>query len=161
MAFDLTELAPEHHAEVMGIFNHYVMHSLAAYPEQPLPVEAIRKMAFPGYPILVALTPEKRVAGFGMLRPWHPMPTFRQTAEISYFIAPEHTGRGLGKMFFERLRERAEGMGITQLLASISSANDASLAFHRKQGFVECGRFREVGLKHGQRFDVVWMQKKV
>lgn len=47
------------------------------------------------------------------------------------------------------------------LLASISSRNEQSLAFHRKRGFVECGRLRDVGVKFGKSFDVVWMQKRV
>ncbi|WP_243669404.1 hypothetical protein [Methanoculleus chikugoensis] len=33
------------------------------------------------------------------------------------------------------------------------------MRFHRRHGFVECGRFRNVGSKHGVLFDVVWMQK--
>ena len=43
-------------------------------------------------------------------------------------------------------------------LAHISSANQASIRFHSRHGFTECGRFREVGEKHGTVFDMVWMQ---
>jgi phosphinothricin acetyltransferase len=52
-------------------------------------------------------------------------------------------------------------MGITALLASISSLNPGSLAFHRKKGFQECGRFVDAGRKKGRDFDEVWMQRMV
>jgi len=50
-------------------------------------------------------------------------------------------------------------MGITTILASISSLNEGSLAFHQKNGFRECGRFRDIGVKKGRSFDGIWMQR--
>jgi L-amino acid N-acyltransferase YncA len=50
-------------------------------------------------------------------------------------------------------------MGIAAILASISFLNPESLAFHRKMGFQECGRFVAVGRKKERDFDEVWMQK--
>jgi phosphinothricin acetyltransferase len=56
------------------------------------------------------------------------------------------------------LHEAAERK-ISSILAGISSLNSASVAFHKKRGFQECGRFQKIGRKWGQDFDVVWMQK--
>jgi len=42
--------------------------------------------------------------------------------------------------------------------AHISSLNEGSIRFHLRHGFTECGRFRRVGRKRGQDFDMVWMQ---
>ena len=39
-------------------------------------------------------------------------------------------------------------------MASISSMNEASIAFHRKNGFRECGRFERAGRKNDQDFDI-------
>jgi phosphinothricin acetyltransferase len=61
----------------------------------------------------------------------------------------------------ERLMHVAGEKGITSILAGISSLNSASIAFHKKQGFQECGRFLKIGRKWGQDFDVVWMQKMI
>jgi len=49
--------------------------------------------------------------------------------------------------------------GITNILANISSLNSRSIDFHKKNGFVECGRFKNVGRKKEQLFDTVSMQK--
>ena len=95
------------------------------------------------------------------MRAYNPFPTFARTAEISYFIEQGYTGRGLGKAALARLEEEARARGIRCLLASVSSANEQSLAFHRRNGFSECGRFLRVGEKKGMAFDVVWMQKEL
>ena len=57
------------------------------------------------------------------------------------------------------LEQEAQKVEITTLLANISSLNKQSIAFHRKQGFKDCGRFERIGSKFGKDFDVVWMQK--
>ena len=148
---------------IIDIFNHYVENSFAAYPENKVPYEffgPILNMA-EGYPFLVAKDYEGKVLGFAFLRPHNPMPAFSKAAEITYFIAPEHIGQGIGREMQTRLLDEAEKMGITSILASISSLNSKSLNFHRKQGFHECGRFVKIGRKWGQDFDVVWMQKMI
>ena len=96
-----------------------------------------------------------------MLRAYHPFPVFSKTAEISYFIRPEWTGKGLGDTLLACLIQKAKLKGIHSILASIASLNEPSLQFHKKHGFIECGRFREVGEKKGQIFDVVYMQKRL
>jgi L-amino acid N-acyltransferase YncA len=94
-----------------------------------------------------------------MLRAYNPFPTFSQTAEITYFIKPGYTGRGIGKKILNYLVAKAKEKGITSIIASISSLNDGSLTFHKKNGFVECGRLREIGNKKDKTFDIIYMQK--
>jgi L-amino acid N-acyltransferase YncA len=42
-------------------------------------------------------------------------------------------------MILDRLIEDAKKLGVTSILACISSQNQPSLDFHRKKGFQECG----------------------
>ena len=147
--------------EIIDIFNYYVENSFAAYPEQKLPYEFFDhflKMC-EGYPALVTKDEQGNILGFGMLRAYSPFPTFSQTAEITYFIKPGYTGRGIGKKILNYLLDKARQKGITSIIASISSLNEGSIEFHKKNGFVECGRLREIGNKKGKAFDVVYMQK--
>ena len=48
-----------------------------------------------GYPAAGVKNDAGEVVGFGFLRAFHAAGTFRRTAEVSYFLLPEHTGRGL------------------------------------------------------------------
>jgi L-amino acid N-acyltransferase YncA len=147
---------------IIDIFNHYIENSFAAYPAEPVPYqffEHFRRMS-EGYPFLLARY-DGKVLGFAMLRPYSPIPAFSMTAEISCFVAPGHTGKGIGSALQEALLDEARNMGIRSVLAGISSLNRPSLEFHRRRGFVQCGRFVKIGRKWEEDFDVVWMQKMI
>ena len=144
---------------VTAIFNHFVAHSFAAYPEAPVDERFFRLRAVrPGYPFLVAEL-DGRVVGFGWLAPFHPAATLRRSATLTYFLDPGHTGRGLGSALLEQLLEAGRELGVRSFLAHVSSRNPGSLRFHRKHGFAECGRFVDAGVKHGEHFDIVWFQR--
>jgi L-amino acid N-acyltransferase YncA len=147
--------------DIVDLFNYYIEHSFAAYPEQKVPygffslfLETCRN-----YPSIVARLPDGTLAGFGLLRSHNPMPAFRHAAEITYFVRPYMTGKGLGAKMLRHLEEAGIEQGITTILASISSLNEGSIRFHARHGFAECGRFFQVGIKKGVVFDTVWMQK--
>jgi L-amino acid N-acyltransferase YncA len=163
MTYRLEPMTEAHRRPVIDIYNHYVVHGFAAYPEVPVPYAAYDRFLdmTRGYPAVVALDDEDEVAGFAFLRPWHHAATFRRTAEITYFLGPTHIRRGLGRQVLDHLVEAGRAMGIDRLLASISSHNEESLAFHRKYSFIECGRFPAVGRKFGRDIDVVWMTRPI
>ncbi|MBW2499543.1 MAG: N-acetyltransferase [Deltaproteobacteria bacterium] len=148
--------------QIADIFNYYVIESLAAYPDQPVS-EAFfrdRQGAHPEYPFVVAEA-EEGVVGFAYLSPFHPARTMRHTASLTYFLHPQHTGRGIGTELLEHLFDGGKSIGVTNFTAHISSENPGSVRFHQKHGFTECGRFVNVGIKKGRRFDMVWMQREL
>lgn len=159
MEYHFEPLSQKHRQPVIDLFNHYVSHSHAAFLEMPVSYSFFNRFLgiTRGYPAVVAKTAVEQVAGFAFLRPYHPAETFRRTAEITYFISPEHTRQGLGTALLEHLVRAAMTMGIDSILAAVSSRNQPSLHFHLQQGFKECGRFPRVGRKFGEDFDVVWM----
>lgn len=156
------QLSREHENDVMDIFNYYAENTFYAYPEGRLPnaffsiFMGIAK-THPAY----AIKYDSGIIGFCMLRPYNPMSAFKHTAEISYFIKKEFTGKGFGSMALQRLERDAKKMGIKVLLADISSENRDSINFHLKNGFNQCGLFRNAGFKFEKHFDIVWMEKEL
>jgi phosphinothricin acetyltransferase len=148
---------------VIDLFNYYIRNSFAAYPEEPVSYGFFDHFlkTTRNYPSAVARDRDGKLAGFGMLRPYNPMPVFARTAEITYFLRPDCTGRGLGTSILTQLEAEGKDRGIATILAGISSKNEGSIRFHQKNGFIECGRFRDVGQKKGILFDTVWMQKGI
>jgi phosphinothricin acetyltransferase len=146
---------------IIDIFNFYIKNSDAAFPEEEVPyaffglfLEQAR-----AYPSVIARLRDGSVGGFGLLRPHNPMAAFRHTAEITYFVRHDLTGKGLGSQMLAYLESEGRDRGIRTILASISSKNEGSIRFHARHGFSPCGRFVNVGKKKGKFFDTVWMQK--
>jgi len=52
-------------------------------------------------------------------------------------------------------------IGMINFIAHLSSKNEQSIQFHKKHGFTECGRLKDIGIKFGQLFDIVWVQKQI
>lgn len=161
MKYSLRAVHIEDRKPIMDILNHYVEHSFAAYPDSKMPYEAFEVFLQMGsdYPKAAVTDSEGRVVGFGRLRPHNPLPSFSHTAEVTYFLHPDHTGKGIGKLLLDHLEAEARRKGVSSILASISSLNPGSIRFHQKNGFVEVGRFVRIAKKQGREFDTVWMQK--
>lgn len=163
MNYFINPLKSEDGKRVIDILNYYVENSFAAFPEITLPPQAFEMLMqmSNGLPSCSISDANGYIIGFGLLRHHNNLPVFLKTAEITYFLDPNCTGKGLGKMMLEWLEDKGKNMKIENILAPISSLNPGSINFHKKNGFLECGRFSEIGFKKGKAFDVVWMQKKI
>jgi phosphinothricin acetyltransferase len=97
--------------------------------------------------------------GYAYAAPWRPKPAYRHTVEDSVYLAPDRTGRGLGRRLLDALLTRCAQAGVRQVVAVIADTGDgASVALHRSFGFADVGRLTGVGRKHGRWVDTVLMQ---
>jgi phosphinothricin acetyltransferase len=147
---------------VLGIFNYFTKNSFAVYSEDAANdnfyvqmVESIGKMPY------LVVEARGKVIGFGFAKPYFPNRSFARTAVLTYFILPEFTGIGIGSSLFESIVAELKKLGVDTLLANISHLNEQSVAFHKKMGFFECGRFRRVCRKNGRDVDMIWMEKMI
>lgn len=163
MIYTINQISEDDRESIIDIFNYYIENSFAAYPEQKLPYKAFDMLMqiSNGYPTASLKDTNGKIVGFGMLRAYNSIKTFSQTAEITYFIHPDYTGKGLGKLLLESLEKSAIEKGIMCILANISSLNLGSINFHEKNGFIKCGQFKKIGKKNNQIFDIIWMQKNL
>jgi len=144
--------------QIIAIFNYYAANGYAAYPEKPVTDQFFPFLREGTFSFYVIDSPEG-ILGFGLTKPFLPFPTFSKTCMLTYFIRPEYMNRGLGTKLLDRLGRDAKKMGILMMVANMASRNDASFRFHKKHGFEEAGRLRSIGVKFGEPFDVIWMQK--
>ena len=161
MEYTVSPITEEDRKPIIDIFNYYVANSYAAYPETEVPYETfdVFLQMTRGYPTGKVKDNNGNIIGFGFLRVHNPMPVFSETAEVTYFISKEYTGKGIGKSLLDYFEDEGRKKGIRNILASISSLNPGSIKFHQKNGFAECGCFKGIGKKNGQLFDTIWMQK--
>ncbi len=91
------------------------------------------------------------IAGYAYAGPWRRKPAYRATVEDSIFIAPGHTGQGIGRLLLTELLTACAAAGARQVIAVIAdSAAEASVRLHESCGFAHAGRLADVGYKHGQ-----------
>jgi phosphinothricin acetyltransferase len=84
---------------------------------------------------------------------------YMRSMEHTINLAPAARGRGLGPRLLAALETHAARAGHHVMVAAITSANLASIAFHAGQGYAEVGRMPQVGWKFGQYHDLTLMQK--
>jgi phosphinothricin acetyltransferase len=145
--------------KILSVVNTFVKDSFAAYTDQDYPLSIAIEWSKKAKIFLVLETGNK-VIGFGFLAPYKPFKSFSHTGVLTYFILPEYTRKGLGTKLFNELVSGGKDLGITNYLAHISSKNEQSLNFHKKHGFKEVGRFKDMAIKFGEYIDVVWVQKQ-
>jgi phosphinothricin acetyltransferase len=112
-----------------------------------------------GYPVLVAEGGEGRALAYASFGDWRPFEGYLHTVEHSVYVAAEARGNGLGADLLTALIEEARRRGKHVMLGGIEAGNAASLALHRKLGFLETARMPEVGRKFDRWLDLVFMQK--
>lgn len=149
-------------AAITSIYNEVVRHSTAIYNDREVTIEERlawwRERVAKGYPLVVG-TEDGVVVGFATAGPFRSWPGYRYTVEGTIHLAPEARGRGLGKELLAVLVERSHAMGMHSMIAAIDSENAASLRFFAREGFMEVGRFAEVGWKFGRWLTLVCMQR--
>jgi L-amino acid N-acyltransferase len=117
-----------------------------------------------GFPVLVADDPEGAVVGwasFGDFRDTARTPGYLITVELTVHVRQDRWGHGVGRALIDALDERAEAMGKLVMIAGVDGTNERSIRFHERLGFAETARMPGVGIKWGQRLDLVMMQREV
>jgi phosphinothricin acetyltransferase len=101
------------------------------------------------------------VIGFASFTDFRPWPGYRYTVENSIYVDPSFHRRGAARALLGSLIARAIELGKHTMVAGIEASNEASLALHRGENFMESGRIPEVGCKFGRWLDLIFLSKKL
>ena len=153
-------------AVIRDIYNHYVRTSTVTFDEEETELgvweHKLALLAETGLPFLVAEDADGAVLGFAYAQHWRAKSAYRFSAENTIYLSPEAAGRGLGKALLEALLDASAAAGLHEIIAVIEpTAAGASIALHRRYGFVDAGRLRNVGIKFGRSLDVLFLQKSL
>jgi L-amino acid N-acyltransferase YncA len=148
-------------AEILYIYNDAILNTTSVYNYLPHTLE-MRKEWFlqkqeENFPVLVA---EKNgiVIGFSTYGHFRAWAAYKYSVEVSVYIHPEHRGKGIAKLLYPPLFQKAKEQQLHALMAGIDASNIASIRLHEQFGFKTVGLFKEVGYKFDKWLDLQFMQ---
>jgi L-amino acid N-acyltransferase YncA len=112
-------------------------------------------------PRLVAREQSGEVLGWAALSPTSSRSVYRGVAEVSIYVDPVFTRRGVGRTLLSALIEASERARFWTLQAGIFPENIASIALHESCGFELVGVSRRVGqMADGRWRDVALYERR-
>ena len=152
---------PDDAQAIAAIYAWHVANGTATFdtaaPDAQAWVARIAEITARGWPFLVADCGDT-VRGYCYATQFRDRAAYAHTCEDSIYVAHDARGGGIGSALLVALIDAARASGFAQMIAVIGGGEPASVALHRKCGFVHAGRMRDVGRKFGRLLDTVYMQ---
>ena len=161
-AVTLAPIAPEDIAACTELYNYYIENTCITLEEEPVTPEEFGARAAritKDYPYIVARDGAGKPIGFAYLDAFNPRSAYRCTADLSIYVDRACRGSGVGQKLYAEIERLGRERGIENLISIITSDNEGSLRFHRKNGFTEIGVMPAVAFKFGKYLDVSFFQK--
>jgi phosphinothricin acetyltransferase len=162
-SFTITAAATADAPAIAEIYADHVLHGTASWEAVPPDLDEMTgrmaKVLNAGWPWLVARNGEGRILGYAYGGQFRERAGYLYSCEHSIYLREDCRGQGIGSQLLEALIERLEAIGFRQMVAGIASGQPASVALHARFGFVEVARLPSVGRKHGQWWDLIFMQR--
>ena len=144
------------------IFNEVLRNTNSIYREEEVTLEEryawFDEKIDHGFPIFGAYEGDHLIgyAGYGT---WRAAQGYRKSVELTIYVDQKRRGKGIGSKLMQTIIEHAKVDGYHVMIGAIDAANQQSIEFHKRFGFVEVARMPEVALKNDQWLTLVFMQK--
>jgi len=149
---------------IARIYNHYVAHTVITFEEHPVSAEEMAEriaendaMSLPW----LVLEQDERLAGYACASKWKARSAYRFSVEVTVYLEPGTSGRGLGTQLYAALFAELRANGVHVAIGGIALPNPASVALHEKFGMRKVAHFEQVGFKFGEWIDVGYWQARL
>ncbi len=151
-------------AAITDIYNHYIVDSHVSFDLEPWTPDQ-RRNWFANYggdsPWQVWVTElDGEVIGAAWSSPFRPKAAYDPSVETTIVLKAGSSGRGLGTELYRALLSDVDARGAHRAYAIVALPNDASVALHRKLGFVSLGVQDEVGFKMGRYWSTMLLERR-
>lgn len=144
---------------INAIGNHYIAETHIHFALAPVPDEEMLadwRETHRQYPWYVA--DENGVIGFARASRWKGRCAYDWAVEVSVYLRPDATGRGVGRALYERLFATLRAQGYRTAIGGVALPNEASVGLHEAMGMARVGVFERIGHKFGRWIDVGYWQ---
>ena len=161
MNLKLVDLKEEDFIVVKEIYDYYILNSTATFHIDLITIEELKKVIMVSHPKYRSflIEYEGEISGYCYISQYKNRQAYDRTAEITIYLKPEFSGKGIGKETLVILEDIARSNKISVLIGVISGDNQASITLFEKCGYERCAHLKKVGLKFNRLLDVVMYQK--
>lgn len=147
-----------------------LLHIYAQYIQTPVTFECVlpaeREFAARAagisavYPYLV-WEEQGQIAGYAYAHRQMEREAYQWNAELSIYMDPAYTSRGIGKKLYAALMEILALQGVKTVYGGVTLPNERSERLHLGLGFRLLGTYHNTGYKCGAWHDVSWFEKQI
>jgi phosphinothricin acetyltransferase len=101
------------------------------------------------HPLLAIELPNKTLAGWVSLQPYHHRAAYESTQEVSLYIDQSCRKKGIGQLALQHIMPLAKSVGARDVVALIFEHNEPSMKLFFRHGFVQWGRLPNVATLDG------------
>jgi len=150
---------------LLDIYNHYVINTPITFDIEPRTLaqrqEWLDQFKPTGrFQCFVAVRGGKAI-GWASSVKFKDRAAYDTSVESGIYLAPNETGRGLGRRLYATLLEALAREDIHRAFGGVTQPNEASVGLHLAMGFRHVGTYKEVGRKFGRFWDVAWYERPV
>ena len=147
--------------DILKVVNYEIEHTTAIYDYDKRNLQDqtawFEKKKKEKMPVIIA-EENGQVIGFGTFGIFRPWDGYQFSVEHSIYLDKNSRGRGSGKKIMKELIHLARERGFHTMIAGIDANNAKSIKFHQDFGFMEVGRFNQIGYKFEKWLDLIFMQ---
>lgn len=146
---------------IRQIYTYYILNTTVTFHIRPISKDEMKAILNLGDPFYRSFTIRSgdELYGYALFTRFGTREAFSPSAEVTIYLKPDCTGRGIGSKALRYIEKAAKASGIHTLLALITGDNIPSLRIFEKNGYLKCGYYKEVGLKFGRKLDLAVCQK--
>ncbi|PWG78490.1 GNAT family N-acetyltransferase [Pararcticibacter amylolyticus] len=155
------EITKDDFTVIKEIYDHYILHSTATFHTEEVSLEELKEIIPLGHAKYKSFLIYDRdsVCGYCYMAPYKKRQAYDRSAEVTLYLRPGCTGRGIGRKAMEKMEEVASANEIKVLLGIITGENTDSIRLFERNGYEKCAHFKGVGEKFNRVLDVVAYQK--
>jgi len=157
----LRPFRPADSAKILAIYGPIIANSSATFEvEVPSLQDFSERLACIAgrFPFWVAEDANGSVLGYAYATTHRERIAYQWAVETSVYVAPDHCGKGLGRVLLEALHASLAERGFVWSYGVITLPNPASLALLNSMDYNFFATYHAAGQKFGRWYDVQWMR---
>lgn len=147
---------------VLEIYSYYILNTIVTFETSVPSISNFTKRIqtiTEKFPWLVC-EEDGEITGYAYACEHRSREAYRWSVDVSVYLKPDKTGKGLGKVLYNNLLKFVEFQGFVNAYAGIALPNIASARLHEFYGFSKIAQYKHVGYK-GRWIDVGWWSKEL